>query len=181
VTRGHLRRILYVEVSLRHQPLDEVVEQLRELGLLLGGALTAQRLEHCGRELIRSHEGINDRLAEGVHRALTVLAEIEPEVRRIASARESGLKQEIREVVEQRLEVYGIGLLGAELRVRMTAHDERYDCRPSAGQEPAPRAGQEPPSADNRRLRAGQAPPSADNRRLRTTAAPRPGPFLDVT
>jgi hypothetical protein len=43
-------------------------------------------------------------------------------VRRIAAARESGLQEEVGELVEQRLKIDCICELGAELRVRVGAH-----------------------------------------------------------
>src|SRR5206468_3258360 len=51
VSRRHLRRRVHREVPLVDQPLDQLVEQLGELGLPLFVAVAAKRLEHVGGEL----------------------------------------------------------------------------------------------------------------------------------
>jgi hypothetical protein len=111
-----------VEEPLAHEPLHEVVEQLGELGLGLLVAVAAQRLEHLGGELAAVEEGVEDRLLERVHRPVGVLAGVAPVGVRVLAAGEPALEQEVGELVEQRLEVDGVGHLGAELRVRMEAH-----------------------------------------------------------
>ena len=68
---GHLRRLGDVQISLFHEPLDDLVEQLGELSLQLGvalgvaGGFAAQHLEHVRRELARVHQGLEDRLRAG--------------------------------------------------------------------------------------------------------------------
>ena len=127
VALGHLRRLGDVEVALVHQPLDDLVEQLAELALdllvLLGvaGGLAAEHLEHVGRELARVHQGLEDGLAEGVHRALAVGHVVVPERGRAAG--EPALQQEVAELVEQPLQVDRVGQLGVVLGVGGEAHE----------------------------------------------------------
>jgi hypothetical protein len=123
---GHLRRRLGGQVAFGDEPLHQLVEELGELGLALGVVLAAQRLEHLGRELATLQERVEDRLAERVHRAVALVAELPPVIRLLRPAGEPGLEQEVRELVEQRLEVDRVGEVGAELRVGVGAHDLEY-------------------------------------------------------
>src|SRR3989441_13372727 len=83
---GHLGRLGHVEVALVDQLLDDLVEQLPQLALEVGvagrvaGRFAAQQLEHFGRQLARVHKRLEDRLAQGVERAVGFfLAELAPE------------------------------------------------------------------------------------------------------
>src|SRR5205823_12332159 len=76
VYRRHQRRRVHREVPLVDQPLDQLVEQLGELGLPLFVAVAAKRLEHLGGELPALDERIEDRLTERLERAVAVLAEV---------------------------------------------------------------------------------------------------------
>ena len=123
VPRGHLRRRVDVEIALFHELGDDVVEELRELlgALPIILAVAAQRLEHLGGELSAFHEGVEDRLAERIHRAILLLPHVVPVRTLHFAAGEAGLQEKIRELVEERLEVDGVGHLGAELAVRVKA------------------------------------------------------------
>ncbi len=117
-----------VEESFVDQPLDDLVEHLAQLALdglvALGvaGGLAAEHLEHVGRELARVHEGLEDGLPERVHRALAVGHVVVPEGGRAAG--EAALQQEVAELVEQALQVDGVGELGVVLAVGGEAHEE---------------------------------------------------------
>src|SRR5688572_4948100 len=123
MSRGHLRRRRDVEITFVHQPLDEIVQHLRELCLRLWCAFAAQRLEHLRGELIRRHERVDDRLPQRIEGSIVLVAEVEAEARGIIPARKSRLQEEIRELVEQRLKVDCVGEFGAELGIRVAAHD----------------------------------------------------------
>jgi hypothetical protein len=60
----HLRRRLHVEKAFRGHPLDEIIEELGELGLSGVVSIAAQSLEHLGGELAALDERLEDRFAE---------------------------------------------------------------------------------------------------------------------
>jgi hypothetical protein len=140
---GHLGRLGDVQVALLHEPLHDLVQQLGELALQVGvalgvsGGLATQHLQHLGRELARVHQRLEDRLAQGVHRPVGVVAaELPPEGVIVGAAREPRLQQEVRELVEQALEVDRVGQLGEVLRVSGGAHDLLNVASPGGGKQP---------------------------------------------
>jgi hypothetical protein len=122
VRGGHLGRRVGVEVPLVDEALYQVVEHLRQLRLGPLVPLAAERLQHLGRELAALHEGVEDRLLERVERPVLVPAELPPVGVVGLPPGEARLEEEVGELVEQRLEVDGIGELGAELGIRMESH-----------------------------------------------------------
>ena len=119
----HLRRRFHREVAFLDQPLDELIEQLRELSLSFLVALATQRLEHVRRELPALDERIQDCLTQRLERAITVIAEVPSVVRLlILAAGKSRLQEEVGKLVEQRLEIDRVGHLRAELRVGVESH-----------------------------------------------------------
>jgi len=128
VPLGDLGRLGDVEVALVDQALDDLVEQLAELLLDLlvargvAGGLAAEDLEHVGGELPRVDQRLEDGLAEGVHGALAVGHVVVPEGGRPAG--EAALEQEVGQLVQEALEVDGVGELGVVFGVRRKAHGE---------------------------------------------------------
>ena len=122
VSGRHLGRVVDVEVALFDQPLDELIEQLRQLCLAFLVVAAAERLEHLGRELPALHQRVENRLLEGVERPVAFVLAVEPVVRLIVAAGEPRLQEKIGELVEQRLQVDRVGELGAEFRVGVEAH-----------------------------------------------------------
>ncbi len=124
VAGGHLGRVVDLEEALVDEALDDLVEQLGELALevlvLRGVAsgLAAEHLEHLGGELARVHEGLEDGLAEGIHAPVGFAGIVVPE----SAATEPRLQQEVAQLVEQRLQVDGVGEFGEELGVGGEAH-----------------------------------------------------------
>src|SRR5579862_197752 len=88
-----------VEVPLRDEALDDLVEHRREL--LLGHlvTVTAERLEHFGRELARLHERVEDGLLEGAERLVGIVTGLTPERVKVRAAGETRLEEEVGEVV----------------------------------------------------------------------------------
>src|SRR5882762_1772617 len=130
---GHLGRLGHVQVALIDQLLNDLVEQLPQLALEIGvarrvaGRFAAQQLEHFGRELTRIHERLEDRLPQGVERAIGIfLAELAPERMRVRASGEARLEQEVGELIEQGLEVHRIGQLGEVAAVRRVFHRAPY-------------------------------------------------------
>src|SRR5438876_443353 len=79
-----------------------------QLGIPLGisGGFTPQQLEHLGGELPRLHQRLEDGLAQRVERAVRlVLTELAPEGMGVRASGEARLEEEIRELIEQGLEV----------------------------------------------------------------------------
>src|SRR5256712_634100 len=141
---GHLGRLGHVQVALVDQLLDDLVEQPPQLALEVGvagrvaGRFAAQQLEHFGRQLARVHERLEDRLPQGVERAVGVfLAELAPERMRVRASGEARLKEEIGELIEQGLEVHRIGQLGEEAAVRRVFHRSPYPKYRAAASFPA--------------------------------------------
>src|SRR5206468_9195780 len=118
----------------------DLVEQLPQLALEIGvarriaGGFAAQQLEHFGRELARIHERLEDRLPQGVERAIGFfLAELAPERMGVRASGEAGLEEEVGELIEQGLEVHRIGQPGAVAAVRRVFHRVPYPkYRPTA-------------------------------------------------
>lgn len=132
----HLRRCLDVEIPFRCQTLDEVVEQLGELGLRGFVPVASQRLEHLRRELPTLDQGIEDRLAERVERTVLFTAKVAPIGIVVVTTGESRLEEKVRQLVEERLQVDRVGGFGAETRVRVESHHRRNigrRCDPSIG------------------------------------------------
>src|SRR5216683_1325483 len=141
---GHLGRLGHVQVALVDQLLDDLVEQLPQLALEIGvarrvaGRLAAQHLEHFGRQLARVHERLEDRLAQGVERAVRFfLAELAPERMRVRASGEARLEEEVGELIEQGLEVHRIGQLGEVAAVRRVFHRAPYPQYRAAASFPA--------------------------------------------
>ena len=74
-----------VEVTLFHQALDNLVEQLGQLSFQVGvpigiaGGFAAQDLEHLRCQLTRIHQGLEDGLAQGVEGPVGItVAELTP-------------------------------------------------------------------------------------------------------
>src|SRR5947208_1084414 len=133
LARGHLGRLGHVQVALVDELLDDLVEQLPQLALEIGvarriaGGFAAQQLEHFGRELARIHERLEDRLPQGVERAIGFfLAELAPERMGVRASGEAGLEEEVGELIEQGLEVHRIGQLGEVAAVRRVFHRAPY-------------------------------------------------------
>jgi len=124
VAGGHLRGIVDLEEPLVDEALDDLVEQFGELALevlvldRVAGGLAAEHLEHFGRKLARVHEGLQDGLAEGVHAPVGLTGIVIPE----ATAAKARLQQEVTQLVEQRLQVDGVGEFGEEFGVGGEAH-----------------------------------------------------------
>ena len=72
-----------------------------------------------------SISAFEDRLAQRVHRAICSSPDVAPVGLLHLAAGEARLQQKIRQLVEQRLEVDGVGHLGAELAVRVKAQRSR--------------------------------------------------------
>src|SRR4029079_2000999 len=125
MTGGHLRRSVETQVTLFGETLDEVVEKLGELVLGILVTVSAQRLEQLGCELAALNQCVENRLLQRFERPVCILVEISPWVE-LASAREPGLQQKVCELSQQRLQIDGIGHLGAEARVGMRPHAEQY-------------------------------------------------------
>jgi hypothetical protein len=113
-----------IEEPLLDETLDDLVEELGEArgALAVIVAVAAERVEHLGGELPAVHERLQDRLAQRVEGLVAfVIAELT--IERIAvAAGESRLEEEVGELVEQRLQVDGVGLRGGELGVGVLAH-----------------------------------------------------------
>ena len=123
---GHLRGgAVRLQKALADQTLDELVEQLGELGVGVLVAVAAQRFEHLGGELAALEQGVEDGLLEPVERAVGVVAGLAPERVRLRAAREPRVEQEAGELLEQRLQVDRVGNLGAVLGIRVEAHRRR--------------------------------------------------------
>src|SRR4029077_19036659 len=89
----------------------------------VAGRFPAQELQHLGRERARIHERLEDGLAQGVERAVgLVLAELAPERVGVRASGEARLEEEIGELIEQGLEVDGVGQLGQVATVRGVSH-----------------------------------------------------------
>ena len=97
----HLRRRLHVEIAFRGQAVDEVVEQLGQLGLGRFVPFAAQGLEHLGRELTALDQRVEDRLAQRVERPIFLAAEFTPVGVEMAPAGEPRLEKEIGELVQE--------------------------------------------------------------------------------
>src|SRR5262249_50794719 len=92
----------------------------------------AQRLEHLRRELAALHERVEDRLFEGLERAVVLVGGVPTVIGLVvAVVGEPRLQQKIGELVEQRLKIDGVGELGIVFAVGMKAHSslpqEEYD------------------------------------------------------
>src|SRR5205823_14534078 len=96
------------------------------------------QLEHFGRELARIHERLEDRLPQGVERAIGFfLAELAPERMGVRASGEAGLEEEVGELIEQGLEVHRIGQLGEVAAVRRVFHRAPYPEYRAAASFPA--------------------------------------------
>src|SRR3989475_20622 len=144
LARGHLGRLGHVQVALVDQLLNDLVEQLPQLALEIGvarrvaGRFAAQHLEHFGRELARVHERLEDRLPQGVERAVGFfLAELAPERMRVRASGEAGMEEKVGELIEQGLEVHRIGQLGEGTAVRRVLHLAPYPAYRAAEGFPA--------------------------------------------
>jgi hypothetical protein len=127
VTGRHLWLLVDLEVPLRHQTLDDLVDQFRDLlfhggiELRISGRLAAEIAQHLGCELVRLHQGLHDRLPEGIHRPVVAgILVLRPE--RVHVAREAALEQEIAQLLDQVLEVDLVGELREELFVPVGSH-----------------------------------------------------------
>src|SRR6266404_6478056 len=141
---GHLGRLGHVQVALVDQLLNDLVEQLPQLALEIGvarrvaGRFAAQHLEHFGRQLARVHERLEDRLPQSVERAVGFfLAELAPERMRVRASGEARLEEEVGELIEQGLEVHGVGQLGEVAAVRRVFHRAPYPKYRAAASFPA--------------------------------------------
>src|SRR5438034_1196980 len=144
LARGHLGRLGHVQVALIDQLLNDLVEQLAQLTLEIGvarrvaGRFAAQHLEHFRRQLARVHERLEDRLPQGVQRAVGFfLAELAPERVGVRASGEAGLEEEVGELIEQGLEVHRIGQLGEVAAVRRVFHRAPYPKYRAAASFPA--------------------------------------------
>src|SRR5688500_9864745 len=114
MTGRHLRRSVELEVAFLAHPLDEIVQQLRQLVLGILVAFSAKRLEQLGRELPAFDQRLEDSLFQRLERSVRLFAVIAPGVE-LRAARESRLEQKIGELLQQRLKIDRISHLGAEL------------------------------------------------------------------
>jgi hypothetical protein len=124
VARRHLGRRLQIEVAFGHHPLDNLVQQPGQLGCTLAFVVvaSAQGLEHLGGELTAVHQGVQNRLSQRLDRMVSVFPRVTPVGMVRLTTGESRLEQEIRKLVEQGLQVDGIGHLWTELLVGVETH-----------------------------------------------------------
>src|SRR5262249_4968769 len=137
----------------------------------VAGRLAAQQLQHFWRKLTRIHKRLENRLAQGVHGAVGIVAaELAPERVRVGTAREPRLQQEVGELIEQALEVDRVGQLGEVLRVGRRAHLPQ-----SRGPGPGPQRHITSPASLNA---AAETPaPSTVPHTMSTTATEAGNPF----
>jgi hypothetical protein len=124
----HLGRLLDVEIALLDEALHDRVEQLAQLALQVAvplrvtGRVAPEELHHVGRELARFHQGAEDRVPEPVERAVPAFARLGPPGPVARPAGKTGLEQEVAQLVQQRLEIDGVGEAGDVLCIRGVAH-----------------------------------------------------------
>src|SRR5206468_6211371 len=104
----------------------------------VAGRFRAQRRERFGRRLGRVHERLEDRLPQGVQRAIGFfLAELAPERMRVRASGEARLEEEVGQLIEQGLEVHRVGQLGEVTAVRRVFHRAPYSEYRAAASLPA--------------------------------------------
>ena len=98
VSGRHARSLLGGEESLLDQPLDDPVEQLPQLPLdlpvprFVPAGLASEEADHVGGELAGLHQGVEDRLAQSVHRPVATFRRLRPPGPVLWPAGEPGLQ-----------------------------------------------------------------------------------------
>ena len=131
MTRGHAwcAALAHVQVALLLESLDDLVEQLAELAAQLvvfrgvAGTLAAEDLQHLRRQQAGVHQRLKDGFLQPVERAVGVsLADIAPPGMLVGPAGKPRLEQEVGQLVEQRLQIDGVGELRRIAGKRGVAH-----------------------------------------------------------